>query len=137
MLADRFHFKFHRETKEMQIYSLTVAKGGARLTAHAGEGDSSTHISNGSGKSSVSSTNISMPRLASLLGGRVDRMVVDNTQLAGGYDVKLEWAPNPSAESTEPSLFTALQEQLGLKLESTRGPVEIIVIDNLDRPSEN
>jgi len=75
--------------------------------------------------------------LASTLGGRLDRMVIDNTGLTGGYDLTLEWAQNPSADSTEPSLFTALQEQVGLKLESTKAPVEIIVIDNIDRPSEN
>jgi uncharacterized protein (TIGR03435 family) len=85
----------------------------------------------------MNSTNAAMAHLADLLGGRLDRVVIDNTGLPGVYDLKLEWAPNPSPESTDPSLFTALQEQLGLKLESTKGSVEIIVIDNIERPSEN
>ena len=138
LLADRFHFKYHRDTKELQFYSLTLAKNGAKMTAHAGEGtDSSNNINNGSGNTALSSVNSSMANFAGLLGRRMDRLVVDKTDLKGGYDFKLEWAPNPTAESTDPSIFTALEEQLGLKLESTKGPVEIIVIDNLERPSEN
>jgi uncharacterized protein (TIGR03435 family) len=137
LLTDRFHLTFHRETKEVQIYSLTVVKTGARLTTHTGEGGSSTSISNGPAQSSLNSTNISMAALADLLGGRVDRIVVDHTDLPGSYDIKLEWAQNPSAESAVPSLFTALQEQLGLKLEATKGPVEIIAIDTIEKPSQN
>jgi len=137
LLAERFQLKYHRETKEMQVYALGVAKTGARLTAHAGGGDSSNGISNGQGKTSLKSTNVSMKAFAGTLGRRLDRMIIDDTGLAGGYDLTLEWAPNPSPDSNEPSLFTALQEQLGLKLESTKAPVEIIVIDNIERPSEN
>ena len=124
-------------TKEVRVYSLVVAKGGAKLTAHTGEGDSSNRINNGSGKASVNSTNVSMASFAGILAGRLDRVVIDDTGLKGGYDLKLEWAPNPAPDSAEPSLFTALREQLGLKLESAKGPVEIIVIDNIERPSEN
>ncbi len=137
LLAERFHLKYHRETKEMQVYALGVAKTGAKLTAHAGGGDSSNGIDNGPAKTSMTSTNVSMKGFAGTLGRRLDRMVIDNTGLTGGYDLTLEWTPNPSADSAEPSLFTALQEQLGLKLESTKAPVEIIVIDNIERPSEN
>jgi uncharacterized protein (TIGR03435 family) len=137
LLAERFHLRYHRETKEMQVYALGVAKTGTKLTAHAGAGDNSTGINNGPAKTTMKSINISMSVFAGTLGGRLDRMVIDNTGLTGGYDLTLEWAPNPSPDSTEPSLFTALQEQLGLKLESTKAPVEIIVIDNIERPSEN
>jgi len=137
LLADRFGFRYHRETKELPVYSLVVLRSGTKLTAHTGGGDNSTNISNNAGRSSIRSVNASMANLANLLGGRLDRLVIDNTRLTGDYDLELEWAPNPTAESTEPSLFTALQEQLGLKLESTKGPVEIIVIDNLDKPTEN
>ncbi len=137
MLTDRFHLQYHRETRDTQIYSLVAAKGGPKVTAHEGEGDTSTGVSNGSGKSSLRSVNITMANFANLLGERVDRIVVDNTGLPGGYDLRLEWATNPTAESTDPSLFSALQEQLGLKLESAKGPVEIVVIDNIERPSEN
>jgi uncharacterized protein (TIGR03435 family) len=137
LLAERFHLKYHRETKEMQVYALEVAKTGAKLTTHAGAGDTSTNISNGPAQTSMKSVNMPMKGFAGMLGRRLDRMVIDNTGLTGGYDLTLEWAPNPSPDSTEPSLFTALQEQLGLKLESTKAPVEIIVIDNIERPTEN
>jgi uncharacterized protein (TIGR03435 family) len=137
LLAERFHLKYHRETKEIQVYALGVAKTGAKLTAHAGGGDSSNGINGGPGKTSIKSTNVSMKAFAGTLGRRLDRMIIDDTGLTGGYDLMLEWAPNPSPDSTEPSLFTALQEQLGLKLESTKAPVEIIVIDNIEKPSEN
>jgi uncharacterized protein (TIGR03435 family) len=137
LLGDRFRLRFHGETKELSVYSLVVAKSGMKLTAHPGEGDSSTQIRNNSGKSSVTCANVSMASFASTLGGRLDRLVIDNTALQGRYDLNLEWAPNPSPESTEPSIFTALREQLGLKLESTKGLVEIIVIDSIEKPSEN
>lgn len=137
LLAERLQLKYHRETKEMQVYALAVAKTGARLTAHAGGGDSSNGINNGPAKTSIKSNNVSMKAFAGTLGRRLDRIVIDNTGLTGGYDLTLEWAPNPSPDSTEPSLVTALQEQLGLILESTRAPVEIIVIDYIERPSEN
>ncbi len=137
LLAERFHLKYHRETKEMQVYALGVGKTGAKLTAHEGAGDGSINISNGAAGTAMKCTNQSMKAFAGMLGRRLDRMIIDNTGLAGGYDLTLEWAPNPSPDSTQPSLFTALQEQLGLKLESTKAPVEIIVIDNIERPSEN
>jgi uncharacterized protein (TIGR03435 family) len=137
LLTERFHLQFHRETKEMQVYSLGIAKTGPKLRAHAGAGDTSTNITNGPAKTSLKSTNVSMKGFAGTLGRRLDREVIDNTGLTGGYDLTLEWAPNPSADSAEPSLFTAMQEQLGLKLESTKGPVEVIVIDNIERPTEN
>ncbi len=137
LLADRFRFRYHRETKEMQVYSLVVARGGAKLPVDSGEGDATTNVTNGAGKSTVQSTRSSMAHLASLLGARLDRVVNDNTGLTEKYRIQLEWAPNPAPESAEPSLFTALQEQLGLRLEATKGPVEIIVIDGVEKPSEN
>jgi len=137
LLADRFGFRFHRETREMPIYSLLVAKTGSKMTAHEGGGDSTTHISTGSGRSSITSVNLSMAHLADLLGARLDRVVVDRTELPGGYEVTLQWAPNPAGDTTDPSIFTALQEQLGLRLESAKGPIEFIIVDNLERPSEN
>ena len=137
MLIGRFGLKYHPDSKEMSVYALVVAKGGTKLIAHPDTGNTSTNASNGNGKSSLNSTNISMVRLAEMLSGRMGQQVIDRTSLEGVYDLKLEWAPNPSAESTIPSIFTALQEQLGLKLESTKAPVEMIVIDSLERPSEN
>jgi len=137
LLVDRLHLRYHREKKDASVYSLLPARTGVKLTAHEGEGDSSNNISVGSGKASITSTNVKMASFADLLSGRVDRVVIDHTGLSGGYDLKLTWAPDPGPESTEPSLFAALEEQLGLRLESTKGPVDIIVIDSMERPSEN
>lgn len=81
--------------------------------------------------------NATMARLASTLGAELDRAVIDNTGLKGGYDFKLEWSPDPAPDSEVPSLFTAVQQQLGLKLESTKAPIEILVIDSARKPSEN
>jgi uncharacterized protein (TIGR03435 family) len=85
---------------------------------------------------------ISMPMLTTNLTYQVNRSVVDRTGLMGRYDLTLKWAPDqangaPAVEDSRPSLFTALQEQLGLKLESTKGPVETLVIDGVERPSGN
>jgi len=137
MLATRFRMKYHRATKEIQVYTLTAAKGGPKLTENTGGGDTSTHLSKSAEHASLTSTHIAMPNFAALLGKRLDRTVLDKTGLTGIYDVKLEWSPDLSADTGSASIFTALQDQLGLKLESGKGPVEIIVIDNLEKPTEN
>ncbi|HVY93626.1 MAG TPA: TIGR03435 family protein [Bryobacteraceae bacterium] len=137
LLTGRFGMKYHRESKEMQVYSLTVARSGAKLTAHQGGSGTSTHISNGKDRVSVTSTGISMANFAALLGRRLDRMVIDKTGLSGNYDITVDWAPESSTDTGAASIVTAMQDQLGLKLESGKAQVEIIVIDNLERPSEN
>ena len=137
LLVERCRLRYHRETKELQVYSLVPAKGGPKLTIHTGEGDGSTKISSGSGKTVVNASGISMASLARTLSGKLNRVVIDNTGLSAGYDLKFQWTPEPAADSGEPSLFTALQEQLGLKLETIKGSVEIIVIDSIEKPSEN
>jgi uncharacterized protein (TIGR03435 family) len=137
LLIGRFGMKYHRESKEMQVYSLTIAKSGAKLIEHRGGNGTSTHISNGKDRVSITSSGISMANFAALLGRRLDRMVIDKTGLSGNYDIAVEWAPEASTDTGAASIFTALQNQLGLKLESGKAPVEIIVIDNLERPSEN
>ncbi len=87
-----------------------------------------------------------MEQFAKRLGGQLGRTVVDRTGLAGNFAFDLEWTPDtiqpigpnpPPAQSSDPSIFTALQEQLGLKLEVTRGQIEILVVDHAERPSEN
>jgi len=137
LLSTRFQMKYHRETKEMQVYSLTVAKGGPKLPESASGGDTSTNLSKSREHTSLTSTHIAMPNFAALLGKRLDRTVLDKTGLTGIYDVKLEWSPDLSTDTGSASIFTALQDQLGLKLESGKGPVEIIVIDSLEKPTEN
>jgi uncharacterized protein (TIGR03435 family) len=156
MLADRFKLKVHFETKELPIYALVVAKGGPKLKesemnpAHPAETVKPGSLEIGVGRTAGAGTTIGM--LAEVLerqeevgnppGGR-GRIVVDKTNLSGRYDWTLHWTPwqnlssGELSESKGPSLFTALQEQLGLKLEPTRGKVEVVVIDHIDLPSEN
>jgi uncharacterized protein (TIGR03435 family) len=137
LLEDRFALKYHRETKTLSVYSLTVAKTGVKLTEHTGADGPSTTFRNQSGKLLLSARKQSAAHLALLLGQRLERTVIDNTGLTGEYDLQLEWVADQAADSSLPSIFTALQEQLGLKLEAAKGPVEVIVIDHVERPSEN
>ena len=137
MFADRFQLKFHRENREVAVYSLVVAKGGPKLTTHSGEGQPLTGIHSSSGKNIVNARRTTMKRLAEVLGQQTDRFVIDNTGLGGEYDFRLAWTDGLAVDSEEPSLFTAIQEKLGLKLEPAKGRVQVIVIDSLERPSEN
>ena len=137
LLADRFHLKFHRETKESPVYWLVAAKNGTKPTTHTGEGTEGTS-SNGNGiNEKMNGTKLSMPDLASFLASRLDRPVIDHTGIKGQFDFQLEWSPDQSSDSPKPSVFTALQEQLGLRLEANKGPVEILIIDSVEKPSEN
>jgi uncharacterized protein (TIGR03435 family) len=137
LLADRFRLKFHRETREGTVYSLTVAKNGPKLKEHANGGASGIGTSTDAGTATISGTGVTMARLAEHLGGQAGRPVIDNTGLKGEYDFRLEWATEQNSASTLPSVFTALQEQLGLKLDSAKGPVEFIVVDSAERASAN
>jgi bla regulator protein blaR1 len=149
LLEDRFQLKVHRETKEMPIYAMVVAKDGPKLTA----ADPSVH----GGRTPPGAwdlKNVNTADLAKHLSEQLWRTVIDRTGLSGNYDIRLEWTPErgeggpeafglpPAPEgagspSTGPSIFTAIQEQLGLKLESTKGPVEIVVIDRAEKASAN
>jgi uncharacterized protein (TIGR03435 family) len=138
LLAERFQFKYHRGTKELPVYSLTTAKNGPKLTPHTGTGMNSGIDSQGNaGRVTMHGTQLSMAPFADYLARKLDRTVIDNTGLKGEFDLKLEWSTDQSPESTGPSIFTALQEQLGLRLASTKGPVEILIIDSVEKPSEN
>lgn len=116
LVADCFALKFHRETREMTVYSLGVAKNGPKLTAHQGGGDRSSSSS----ASSMIGTKATMATLASRLEKQLGRTVTDHTGLTGEYDYRLTWAPDQAANSTGPSIFTALGEQLGLRLDSAK-----------------
>ncbi len=152
MLADRFRLKAHAETREEQIYVLVVAKGGSKLKG----ADPTDSYANGlkgrdggpSGGGSMSVDNghmvaqgISIETLAGNLSYRLHRMVVDKTGLTGKYDFTLDFpkddVSNDPQEAAGPSLFMVLQETLGLKLESTKGPVAGLVVDHVEQPSEN
>ena len=146
LLADRFKLKIHHESKEFPVYALAVAKGGSKLL----ESKSETHDLAGTVNCHItrSRTGIlevkecSMAGLTSLLRYPSGRTVVDKTGLPGRYDFSLRWTPDDSPPSTSldssgPSLFTAVQEQLGLKLEPTKAPFDTIVVDSVEMPTEN
>jgi uncharacterized protein (TIGR03435 family) len=150
LLSDRFKLTFHREQKVFSIYELTVAKNGPKLKAStAAPDDPAALISTVYPQRIVlPARNASMGDLVSLMQrAMLDRPVVDKTGLSGRYDFDLEWAPDetqfggevPAASAEAPSapLFSAIQQQLGLRLEATRGPVAALVVDKAERPSAN
>ena len=139
LLADRFQLKVHTEMREMPIYALVVAKGGAKLSTQGTSGATVPGLSSGRGRIAVQAANDALAILAYELSWRLGRPVIDRTGLQGKYNLTLEWAEDggTSAGTVGPSLFTAIQEQLGLRLESTRGPVQVLIIDHAERPSEN
>jgi uncharacterized protein (TIGR03435 family) len=150
LLADRFQLVAHKEMKEQPIYALVPAKNGPKLQETKETGNQQSLMTN-RGRSEGHAIQVGM--LAQVLSGVLGRPVVDKTGLAGKYDFVLEWTPDVAADAraqgfgngiTEPApapggptIFTALQEQLGLRLESQKGPVPNIVIDRVEKPSEN
>ncbi len=157
LLADRFDLVVHQETRDLPIYALVVARedrkfgpeinpskldceGGVQEQARCG-------MRIGPGQMAMSGT--PMSQFANVLANFVGRPVLDRTQLAGAFDFRLSWTPDrvpqgpvppgapalPPIDPNGPSLFAALQEQLGLKLESTRAPLEVLVIDRVERPT--
>jgi uncharacterized protein (TIGR03435 family) len=148
LLADRFKLTFHHEQREMPVYALTVAKGGSKLKA------ADPNEQNGSGCAHLgvcSFQNDPIEHFARWLQLVMDKPVVDKTGLAGAFDFTLTWTPDesqfgsmgirvpPAADNPNapPGLFTAIQDQLGLKLEPAKIPAEVLVIDHVERPSEN
>jgi uncharacterized protein (TIGR03435 family) len=137
LLADRFALKYHWETRELPVYALVVDKGGAILKENRDAPITILNTRRGPGTVRIVGTKVSMEQLARSIGSELGRVVVDKTELPGGYDVNFEWDPEPAAESLTPSIFTALHEQLGLKLESTKGPVKVLVVDSAQKASPN
>jgi uncharacterized protein (TIGR03435 family) len=139
MLVDRFALKFHRETKEFPVYSLVVGKSGPKFSVDNNFLVSpSMNVSSGNGRASMTGRKMTMQDLAKQLGDMAGRTVIDNTGLKGDFDFKLDWAPSESTEEVLPSVFVAVQEQLGLKLVSVKkAPVEVIVIESMQKASAN
>jgi uncharacterized protein (TIGR03435 family) len=134
LLEQRFHLQTHRETTLAAGYALVVAKGGAKLNPSK-EGRKSHFQLVPDGLQAMHST---AKDLTGVLALAIHQPVVDKTGLTGVYDINLSYAPMNDANSTLPSIFTALQEQLGLKLEPQKVPVETLVIDHADKiPTEN
>jgi uncharacterized protein (TIGR03435 family) len=168
LLAERFKLTAHRETKDLPVYALVIAKNGPKLLK-AKPGDAYADgfkgidglpagphnmVLRGRGEFKAQAQPISA--LARALSHALGRPVLDKTGLTGEYDIALQWAPEsqatmfrgaedsqqstgskPSADSSGPSIFTAIQEQLGLKLELQKGSGEVLVIDHVEKPSEN
>lgn len=141
LLADRFKLKVHRETKETQVYVVTIDKNGSKLAAAQPVPNGGVRIGGIGRLTGISATPGQLATTLSdiRLNGRafLDRPVLDRTGLSGVYNFSLVWTPDAVADPTEPSIFTAMRDQLGLKLESKRAPVEYLVIDRLERPTEN
>jgi uncharacterized protein (TIGR03435 family) len=142
LLAERFHLVAHRETRELRMYSLIVSKDGPKVKPAPHEGDWTQNPFRVAGLGRLIGTQVTAPMLCKFLSDQFGVPVEDRTGLDGVFDFKLEWTPEgPSPGSpvaTQPPLFTALEEQLGLKLESKKGPVEVLVIDRVEStPTEN
>jgi len=158
LLADRFKLTFHRDKKELSVYAIVIGKNGPKLTKSEGDPNGSPSLLF-RGLGLLPAQNASMADFAGVMQGAVlDKPVVDQTGLAGKFDFTLTWTPDefqfaglgikvpppgdPSVSiwpggTAAPDLFTAFQQQLGLKLESTKAPAEVFVIDRVEKPTEN
>ncbi|HLJ25595.1 MAG TPA: M56 and DUF3738 domain-containing protein [Candidatus Angelobacter sp.] len=160
LLADRFNLKLHRETRELPVYELVIAENGSKFH-ESRPGDTYTNgtkrqdgqpIGQGIwmlGRGNLVSQGQPIESLISVLSRQLDRPILDKTGLKGQYDYTLQWTPEdsptdggkpgaqPAPESSGPSIFAAIQEKLGLKLEPKKGPMQVLVIDHIEEPSEN
>jgi uncharacterized protein (TIGR03435 family) len=154
LLADRFQLKVHHETKILPMYDLVVAKGGIKMKAEAAVAPSAggakgpeaakPHGMMMMGPGELKVDGISIATIANNLAYAVHYTVTDKTGLSGDFDFDLKWTPDDagpaggdSSDESHVSIFTAVQEQLGLKLQPTKGPVDTLVIDHAEQPSEN
>ena len=155
VLQERFGLKFHRETRQVEVYTLVVAKGGPKLKESQNIPEQVSGPSGGQGRvmmrfspagMSLSAQSGTTESLTKLLSQQIGSTVLDKTGLTGKYDYTLDWMPErgaappngeASTESNSPPLPTALQEQLGLKLVSQKEPVEVVVIDQIQQPTPN
>jgi uncharacterized protein (TIGR03435 family) len=142
LLATRFQMKSHLEKRDLPVYILTLVKGGPKFPEPNGRPYRLFRIGGGA---IVHDGASKLDLLVSFLANNFERPVLDETGLTGAYNLNLKWTPDPKAGSAPsaaadpagPSLFTALEEQLGLKLQAARRPVEVLVIDHIEKPSEN
>lgn len=142
LLAERFHLEIHREMKEMPVYALMVGKNGPKFKESAPDAVFSGHGGVNGRNQYMERTNSTMEDLADTLGIYADRPIVDKTGLTGNYDYRIEATPwfrlhNGSEDLNDITVFTAVQEQLGLKLEAQKAPIEIVVVDHMENPTEN
>jgi len=141
LMADRFHLTLHHQTETISGYSLVVVKGGIKAAVTAPDTEATTNTSNGR----IEAKGCPMSRLVLKLAAILGTPVVDGTADSRSFDFTLKWVPDAviakaasgSDAANAPSIFTAVQEQLGLKLEARKVPVDVLVIDHADLPSEN
>jgi uncharacterized protein (TIGR03435 family) len=154
LLEERFALKTHRETRQGPIYHLVLARNDSRLgpqlrkspiecaefmrsggkVAHSLDPRAMSPCTGFGGGGRWIVRTHTIPRFATFLQGTLQQTVVDQTGLTGEFDIDLEWSTNP-ADTSKPSIFIAVQEQLGLKLEAARGPIEVVVIDSVEHPT--
>lgn len=135
LLQERFHLAFHRENRNLQALVLEVAKNGPKLEKASG----SEAVTDGS-HGRLALKNTTMDGLAERLARVTELPVVNRTAIDGVFNMKLLWTPegeNPKGPGSPPSLFTAIQEQLGLRLQSQKTPVPVLVVDRAEKPGEN
>ena len=135
MLAERWQLRYHRETRNLRVYSLV--NDSSKLVQHTGPGDYGMKVERAGPRVILRSTRGNMGRMVEILGGFTGSVVSNDTGLGGEYDFTLEWFQDAAANDPGPTLFTALREQLGLRLVSTEKLAPVIVIDHIDRPSDN
>ena len=134
LLIERFHLQLHHEIRTLEAYDLIVARGGPKLEPGASNGNSI-----GRGRTYLKGQSLTAASLAQQLSYLTGKIVVDKTGLPGRYAVWLQWSPDDatSADNSAPSLYTAIQEQLGLKLVRGKEPLPVLVIDQIEQPSPN
>jgi uncharacterized protein (TIGR03435 family) len=148
LLAERFGLILRRETREGTVYNLAVAKGGPKF--HATETPPAQRSVRG-GMGSFTATGVTLGFFLQRISAQLERPILDRTGLTGEYDIDMHWTPErqtmspvttqaksePATEVNDPALTTALDEQLGLKLERSKGPIETLVIQSVERPGRN
>jgi uncharacterized protein (TIGR03435 family) len=145
LLADKFKLIVHTETRQLPAYALVLAKGGVTLQPAKDPNSESSSSGTGNLKAKGITSADLAKMLTQVLSDELGRLVIDRTNLTGKYDLTLKWTPsmgqppmlNGQPDTSAPDIFTAVQEQLGLKLESTKAPVPVLVIDHAELPSEN
>lgn len=142
LLSSRFGIQMHQDKRELSVYTLTLAKDGPKFKKSTSVPDApSDQSGHGIGSQQyMKFTNASMTDFAQTMQLMVDKPVVDQTSLAGRFDFELLWTPDmlrPTEPNPAPALFTAVQEQLGLKLQATRTQTDVLVIDTATPPTQN
>lgn len=136
LLADRFQLKIHHVTKDIPVFNLIAAKNGVRLRENIADVKPSLMVS-GAMRIRIVAIHAPLTMLIGQIQLAAGRPVIDKTALAGFYDFEVEWSSDPTTGMEDPSIFTALQERLGLKLEPAVAPFDTIAIDHAEKPSSN